>query len=206
MLNLTNLARRVVPILMVASMACDEDPVRPTRRNTIPDIARPSTTTVPEHAPDSVPAWLYDAALWVTDTSRYSVPFVRDIVVIRFVAGATQQERQDAVDAVGGTVVGGVPFAGMEGSYYASLAPDSTNQAMFVAIDTLRAMPQVDDAMPSLIITDGFAYRRPNDGLGLRREDWRLSPDSAFGDPSRATWALEAINAPYAWAARLVAP
>jgi len=153
----------------------------------------------PATAPDSVPNWLRASSLWVTNTARVTPSFVRDLVLVRFTEGATLAERQAAIDLVGGTVVGGVPFYGMEGVYYVQLPTDSTNERVFTAIATLQGLGQVEDALPDLVSSGEFVYRRPSDGPGMQRGDWRLNPDSAFGQPGRRTWALEAVNAPNAW-------
>ncbi len=140
---------------------------------------------VPMSAPDSVPNWLRAPSLWVTNAARVSGRFVRDLVLVRFIQDATQVQRQNAIDLVSGTVVGGVPFEGMEGVYYVQVPPDSTNERVFSAIAALQSLGQVEDALPDLVSSDEFGYLRPNDGAGMQRADWRLNPDSAFGQPRR---------------------
>ena len=113
---------------------------------------------VPSAAPDSVPNWLRATSRWVTNPARVSGRFVRDLVLVRFVAGATQAQRQQAIDLVGGTVVGGVPFEGAEGVYYVQLPADSSNERVFAAIATLQGLGQVQNALPDLIDVGEFPY------------------------------------------------
>ncbi len=156
-------------------------------------------SVVPMEAPDSMPDSLLAPSRWVANSARISGQFARDLVLVRFTDGATQMQRQDAIDLINGTIAGGLPFVGMEGVYYVQLPADSTNEAVFSAIATLQGLSQVEDALPELITDDAFSYRRPSDGTGMLRTDWQLNPDSAFGRPGRTTWAFEAVNAPYAW-------
>ena len=188
-------AHVILSMLLLA--ACRDDAV--TGPRAIEPFQRTSTL-VPETPPDSMAGWVTESANWVTDDAHVTGSFVKDLVVIRFVPGATQQQRQSAIDGIGGTVVGGVPFDGVEGAYYVALPADTTHERLFAAIDTLNTLPQIDNALPDLIVADQFVYRRPTDDTTrMRASDWRLNPDSAFGQPGRLTWALEAVNAPYAW-------
>ncbi|HET7630866.1 MAG TPA: S8 family serine peptidase [Gemmatimonadaceae bacterium] len=154
---------------------------------------------VPATAPDSEPQRLYDPANRTSDPRWPGAPFMRGIILMRFQTGAGQAERQAAVDSVQGEVVGGLPFGPGEGMYLVQLPPDPTNDRMFAAMRTLNAMPQVSWAVPNQIYVGAATSLRPTDGAGMRRADWRLDPDSAFGNVNRPTWALEAVDAPLAW-------
>lgn len=156
---------------------------------------------VPAVPPDTIPMALYDDENLVIDDRKWGTPFMRDIIAVRFVLGATQPERQEAVDAVRGTVVGGKRVHPSDGFYVIRLPRDSTpdQQAMFAAVAALKALPQVSVAALNWVMKDATTHLRPNDGTGMQKADWRLDPDAAFGNPARRTWALEAVNAPLAW-------
>lgn len=118
---------------------------------------------------------------------RISGPYPRDLVMLFFAPGATEDEKRAAVDYVGGTVVGG------NGAHYFVRVTNGA-EPVFTAIDKLKALPHVKQAIPYLV---GIAptYVRPNNGVGWQRTDWEVHPDSARGD----NWAAEAIAAPAAW-------
>ncbi|HEX8904269.1 MAG TPA: hypothetical protein VF771_05465, partial [Longimicrobiaceae bacterium] len=118
---------------------------------------------------------------------RMSGPYPRNVVAISFDSAATGDEKQAAVDRIGGTLVGG------DGVHYYVLVAGGT-EPVWPAIDQLRAMPQVEAALPLLFAVD-MAYRRPNNGPGWQRGDWQVHPDSAHD----ANWGPEAIAAPSAW-------
>jgi len=122
---------------------------------------------VPASAPDFLPDWIFSESNWVESPSHIPGKFVRDIVIVRFVAGASQKLRQAAVDAVGGRVIGGMPFVGMEGAYYILLPTDPTNDRVFRAINTLESLPQIENALPDIIMTDGFgAVKKARSDVG----------------------------------------
>ena len=56
--------------------------------------------------------------------------------------GATQAERQAAIDPIGGVVIGAMAYAG-DGEYYVRIARDSTGEAVTKAVDLLESMPRV---------------------------------------------------------------
>lgn len=114
---------------------------------------------VPLQAPDHQPQWISDQSNWVKNLRHISSRFVKDIVVVRFRAGASQAERQQAIDRIDGTVIGGMPFVSIEGVYYVRIPPDSTNENVFKAIGVLNSLPQIQNALPYLITDDGYAIR-----------------------------------------------
>lgn len=118
-------------------------------------------------------------------------PCVYDVAVVMFHKGATQQERQAAVDLVG-TLEGGLRATG---SYFIRLPSDTTFQVMRNSLGRLRALPQVEWASPYDLSGISLNYLRPTDGSGW--QSWQVK-DSLTGK-SRRTWALEAISAPLAW-------
>jgi hypothetical protein len=111
---------------------------------------RPSVPPVP---PDSEPGYLYADSSLTRDARWPGAPFMRDVVLMRFAQRASQQERQAAVEAVHGTVIGGYPFPlpPKEGMYLIRLPRDTTNDRLFAAITVLKALPQVDWAAPNQV-------------------------------------------------------
>ena len=153
---------------------------------------------VPAVAPDSVPANYPDYATAIDGSAHFAAKVLPDIVILRFRNGATQAERRAAVASVNGVVIGGRRNSNGDGQYIIRVPTDGTIEPLFVAIGILTGLPQVSVAMPNAILENAPTYRRPNDGVGERRTDWHLLPDSAFGSASRRTWPLEATNAPFA--------
>ncbi|HEX2207354.1 MAG TPA: S8 family serine peptidase [Longimicrobium sp.] len=123
--------------------------------------------------------------------SRMSGPYPRNLVMLTFAPGATQDEKQAAVDHVGGTLVGG------NGAHY-YVRVSSGSEPVWWAIDRLAALPQVEHVMP-FITGLTITYHRPNNGPGWEKKDWEVHPDSSRG----RNWAPEAIAAPSAWGCEL---
>src|SRR6185437_520341 len=161
-----------------------------------------SGATVPSTAPDTVPAGYYSYSNLVQNPDSFPGLFYRDIVSIFFQATASQPQRQAAIDAIGGSVIGGVRFGTTDGLYLVRLPHDSTNNRVFGATDQLRGMSSVAVAGPDAVDTAILLYRRPNDGASWQKSNWRLSPDSAFsapGAPIADNWGPEAVAGPLAW-------
>jgi hypothetical protein len=187
-------ARLVVASIILVFAACRQDD------NTLAGPKRVS----PKAQRDAVPAEAPDEELTsttiVTNPAEITGSFIQDVINLRFAAGTSQVDRQTAVNAVGGTVVGGMPFDdGGKGIYYVQLPSDTTNQRIFTAMDTLAHYPQVVMASPDMRGGVHPLYLKPDFGSGMHPSDWHLSPDSAFGHGHRRNWALDAIDAPNAW-------
>lgn len=160
-----------------------------------------SGPTVPTAPPDTVPVGYYDDSNLVQNPDSFPGLFYRDVVGVMFRSGTPQSERQTAIAAIGGTVVGGVQFGAVDGIYLVRLPHDSTNTQVFGAINELETLPGVLVAMPDQVDTAGLAYLRPGDGPSWQKNNWSLNPDDAFsagGNPA-SNWALEAVAAPFAW-------
>jgi hypothetical protein len=78
---------------------------------------------------------------------EWGAPFPRDLIVLAFKEDATQSERQQAVDAVGGEVIGGEQID-RGGYYYVRIRSDGKADALFRAITKLKTFPKVDLASP----------------------------------------------------------
>lgn len=170
--------------------------------NFIPEITRPRLALsvlkkiqVPLQAPDSIPGWMYsDTNVAVAGSEVLASPFTKRIVVVQFQKSATLAQREAAITAVNGTVVGGIRIPGAEGHYYVRIE-DVTGATLLSAAAQLRAMPQVAGAFVN--VAGSVQYRNPNDGAGWHRDAWKILPIPS--NYTNENWALTAINAPLAW-------
>lgn len=125
-----------------------------------------------------------------------NVPYSKRVLQIVFTSTATLADRQLAVAAVNGFVVGGKRAAdGISGWYVVQVPDDGTGSGVKAARTKLRTLPQVQSAFVMVHMTG--AELTPNDGTGFSQ--WSLSPDSVSHSAAEYNWSLEAIDAPYAW-------
>ena len=162
-----------------------------------------TTNPVPPQAPDSVPAaiWaaLHDPTNLTTDSLLGSAPFPRNMIMLRFVPGATLQQRQAAIDLIQGTVVGGARVFGNVEYYFVQIQHDGTTGPLRAAIAALSTLPAVATAMVEVAeITPNWLA--PHDGSGWNA--WATTKSLAGGQ----NWALERINGPLAWGCATQAP
>lgn len=149
-------------------------------------------TVVASLPPDSIPAWFDHDSSYAS--SQVEGRFLRGVVRVLFTEGASQAQREAAVNSVEGEVIGGAPGVDHDGDYFLKVMDDGTGAQLHTALTSLRQVPQVEDA--DLVGPGGGQmYVRPNDGAGWTRADWQVLPDSARGD----NWNMEAIAAPLAW-------
>lgn len=111
----------------------------------IADAAHP----VPPIAPDYLPDSLFAALGIVRGQSDTAMFMVRSIVKVAFKDGTVQRERQQAVDAVKGVVVGGARVAD-DGEYFVRIS-GSTAGDIQAAVRKLQALSQVDLAVPMFV-------------------------------------------------------
>lgn len=168
-------------------------------RVTLHGTALRASKPVPATAPDEIPADLYNNPDQILKNSPYfslSDKVLKNVVSVRFQDGASMAMRQEAVDAVGGEVIGGQPFPGMEGYYLIRVEDDGTGKQLSEAIDRLNATPGVAAAEPEYLFNPGerALWLKPKDDTGWST-DWQIDPTKADGK----NWALEAISAPLAW-------
>jgi hypothetical protein len=76
------------------------------------------------------------------------------VLSVVFAVGASQSERQAAIDLVDGTVIGGLNPGG-DGSYYVRVEGDGTIETIFEVAHTLNALPQVALAGPYTVWGSG---------------------------------------------------
>ena len=131
--------------------------------------ARPAPDTVslvPDTPPDSIPisAWeaMYAPGNMELPGVEWPRPFPRNIVVVLFREETSRIDKQRAIDAIQGVVVGGEPI-GRGGLYYVRIPGDGTSRPLFRAIETLKSLPQVETASPVLPASDPLKHnsRRP---------------------------------------------
>jgi hypothetical protein len=108
--------------------------------------------TVPATAPDTVPVWINSKSNIVWASKQSPFPFVKDLVIVLFHPSAPQVQRQAAIDAVHGRVIGGMRLNGVDGMYFVSLPPDSKHARVFEAVIALKAMAGVGSAIPDYLI------------------------------------------------------
>ncbi len=107
-----------------------------------------STRLVPAAPPDTVPAWIYADSNLVADSVQTAAYFYANVIVVRFEPGTPQADRQAAIEAVGGEVVGGRPYPTGEGIYYVRLDAKRRIEPLRAAGRALRKMPQIAVAAP----------------------------------------------------------
>ena len=110
---------------------------------------------VPMTPPDSIPPWIT-----ADSTLDRDAGFTKGVVVVFFHTGATQRQRQAAVDLIGGRVVGDDPIGPGEGYYYLRVAVDG-GAGMQRVVAKLEALPQVQSAGLPCHIALGPSQRRP---------------------------------------------
>jgi hypothetical protein len=76
-------------------------------------------------------------------------PYPRDIIWVWFRDGASQAQRQAAIDSIDGIVVGGYRYR-PGGVYYVRIKQDGTAGPLHIAIKKLMTLPQVMAATPDL--------------------------------------------------------
>lgn len=95
---------------------------------------------VPAVAPDSQPAW-------ALDDSSYSEPgksgFLKGVIKLIFKHGTSLGQRQSAVDAVGGVVIGGIHGADPEATYLIRVPDDGSGDRLRAAVAVLDRQPGV---------------------------------------------------------------
>jgi hypothetical protein len=110
-----------------------------------------SADPVPAVAPDTLPSrplWdsIYAAENMVYD-GRVGWRVPRNILLVRFHAEATQEQRQEALDLIEGEVLGGLG-GGPLGAYLVRISDDGTIEPLLRAIEDLQRLAQVRSAHP----------------------------------------------------------
>ncbi len=124
---------------------CAHQPSPASAAPRIADGAPPVPATAPHYMPDS----LFTALGTVRRDSADVLKMVRSIVKVAFKDGAAQRERQQAIDSIGGLVVGGFRLD-TDGEYFVRI-PGSTYADIQAAVAKLKALPQVEYAFPFIV-------------------------------------------------------
>jgi hypothetical protein len=117
-----------------------------------PPPAFPGSAVVPPGAPDGVSEQLLRAFGVFPGRSGPYGWVVRNVITLDFKEGARPRQRQAAVDAVRGRVIGGLRERYGEGDYFVWVA-DTGFAALWKVMDRLKKLPQVDYAGPMFIDT-----------------------------------------------------
>jgi hypothetical protein len=147
---------------------------------------------IPSAPPDTVPAWVSADTAQLRGTYAIGRYTSRHVLIVGFAASATQAQRQAAIDAVDGVVVGG----SRGGLYIVQVSSDSTGAGLFAAQRKLRTLSQV-----TLVVF----YQ--SDGIVPNSRTAQADPDSAHrigcrfaaqvlttGDPTpKMQWAVQVI-------------
>jgi hypothetical protein len=128
-----------------------------------PPSSRPSNQVVPAIAPDTVPRWVFDPDSVAEDPEVTTGRYLRDVVLIMFRMDATQQQRQEAIDHVGGAVIGGQRLASGNGIYWIRISAGGRAAPLMTAVRRLRALPQVHTAVPRYLVSAPGAANRDSE-------------------------------------------
>ena len=127
---------------------------------------------VPALPPTSQPAWVLSDSNYAPPATGLPLGFARNVIHIIFKVGTSQAQRQQAVDQVGGVVVGGIPLTGGDGYYDVAIPDSGQGVQLQAAVTSLRSLSQVDGA--SVIVRSTTPYLRPHDGAGWQA--WHSTP------------------------------
>jgi hypothetical protein len=130
-------------LALVAVAACHNTQSAPSAPMGVQPTSSGRVSAVP---PNTTPYALFDSLGLIRSPDGHGVPSVRSIVVISFKDDAPQAERQAAVDAIHGVVVGGfrlVPIA----KYYVRI-PGTSFEDIMAACRRVSALTQVEFAAP----------------------------------------------------------
>ena len=155
------------------------------------DFELASAASVPASAPDTLPTF---APGGIVSGGRLAMGTIqRGAVIVEFIHGASQAQRQAAIDAIQGQVVGGYRITANDGFYYVKVADDGTWVSVSVAIAKLQKLSQVAVAAPLIVSEPSESYLKPKDAGAYHA--WNL--DSTQG--RALNWGLERVRAPRAW-------
>jgi len=104
---------------------------------------------VPAEAPDSVPAWVRQDSL-AGPSAYIPIRFRKNILVVHFRREATQAQRQEAIDLISGTVVGGINRGTGNGMYLVRVPDPGDGSVLVRASDQLHRLPYVSAAGPDI--------------------------------------------------------
>lgn len=147
---------RLVPCLLLA-MVASCGPSGHTCRKPLDSehLARPGASVSalpPNTLPRAVAQEIYAPGNIVQEHPAMTGPYPRDVIWLVFRDDATQSDRQAAVDAIQGEVIGGA-YVRPGGIYYIRIPHDGTADPLHAAIAYLKTLPAVRTATPDLSLT-----------------------------------------------------
>jgi hypothetical protein len=151
-------------------------------------------SSVPTVFPDTIPIWAYEDSSLVIDSTYRDGTYTKDLLLVQFAPGTSIARRQDIIDLVRGSVVGGVHYFDDEGVYAIKVAAWGSLQTLEYLRSQLPKLPEVLIAAPNHVFEDGLFHLTPTDQATA--SVWSLHPDSTGTDDN---WAFERVNAPLAW-------
>ncbi len=135
-----------VALVSTSLVGCAPQPSPATATPSIADRAHPVPSTAQGHFPRA----LIDSLGTLRAEDDTSLSVVRSMLKVLFKGGVAQRERQQAIDLVGGIVVGGFRFPDGDGDYYVQI-PGPTYRDIQAAIRKLEVLPQIVIAAPFLL-------------------------------------------------------
>lgn len=148
--------------------------------------------TVPRAPPHSTPDSIIRESV---DSSHFAggraSPYARDKLLVRFKTSASMEDRQAAIDAINGIVIGG-----SVGDYYIRIPVRKgghSSAEVVHAMSVMQQQPGVDGVTLDVPGGPMSNYLRPTDSTGFT--SWPLNPADAAG----LNWGPTAVAAPLAW-------
>ena len=142
-----------VVVLLLSATACAQSHRSgsvPTNQGISEVPSLPPTTGLPSN----IASQSYATTNLVTRDEMFTGPFPRDLIWVWFRDDASQRDRQEAITAIRGEVVGGFRYR-PGGVYYVRIKDDGTAAPLHRAISRLRQFSQVVEATPDLSLTLG---------------------------------------------------
>jgi hypothetical protein len=112
----------------------------------VPAAKNTDGAPVPALPPTSQPAWVLSDSNYAPPATGLPLGFARNVIHIIFKVGTSQAQRQQAVDQVGGVVVGGIPLTGGDGYYDVAIPDSGQGVQLQAAVTSLLSLIQVDGA------------------------------------------------------------
>ncbi|MGE5211981.1 MAG: S8 family serine peptidase, partial [Acidobacteriota bacterium] len=137
--------------------------------------------------PDLAPPPTFESDL--SPHPDYGLPTSRTTVLVLPTATATIAQVNDAIGAIGGSIVAGMPVLD---TITVAIADAGDFSAWKPALDSLRAAPGIADAAP--VWQGGTEVRPAPTNLGMAEDTWQGPLPTAPGQ-----WGLRAIRAAQAW-------
>lgn len=153
----------------------------------VPALAQrlPGRDTIPALPPDSTSQAMLEEIFAEENRVYYSEHhrnwYLRNVIRLSFHEDTPQELRQEAVERIGGEVIGGARFVANGGLYLIRIGDDGTAAPLWNAIEQLRALPQVYSAGP-------FYHFVPRPRSGRLKDERDAQPVPAQAQDSIPAW------------------